>query len=454
MGSTMFERYDLIVRGGEVWSATGPAHVDLGVRDGKVAAVGDLSADDGDEVIDATGLWVMPGAIDTQVHFREPGLEHKEDLESGTRAAIAGGVTTVFEMPNTVPPTTSREALQHKLDLAAGRAWCDYSFFVGGSPDNVGQLKQLEEAPGSPGIKVFMGSSTGSLLIDDEEVLRAVMLNGRHRMAVHSEDEAVLRENKAAFGETHDVRDHPKIRSVEAAVTSTKRLIRLCRETGRPVHVLHVSTAEELPLIAEAKAEGLPVTCEVTPHHLTLGAEDYETKGPLVQMNPPVRDERHRPALWEAVKSGLVDVLGSDHAPHTLEEKAKPYPASPSGMPGVQTLLPVMMDWALRGQTSVGQIVRLLCEGPASIYGISSKGTLTAGYDADLVLFDPQGSTVVDSSWLQSKCGWSPYEGRTLQGKVVKTVLRGRTVWELGTIGTPSGKPVGFVWKGHDRSAR
>lgn len=437
-----------------MWSSSGSARVDVGITDGKIAAVGELPLAEATEIIDLTGLWVLPGVIDTQVHFREPGLEHKEDLESGTRAAIAGGVTAVFEMPNTNPPTTTARALDDKLQRAQGRAWCDYSFFVGGSPENVDELEHLESLPGTPGVKVFMGSSTGSLLVDDEQILRRIMQHGRHRMAVHSEDEAILRATKAAFGPEPQVQDHPKIRSVEAAVASTTRLINLCRETRRPVHILHISTADELPLIAAAKREGLPVTCEVTPHHLTLDSRDYATLGSKVQMNPPVRDKAHQDALWQAVLDGLVDVLGSDHAPHTAEEKSQPYPQSPSGMPGVQTLLPVMVDWAVRGRIGVERIVRLTSEAPAEIYGIEGKGKIESGFDADIAVVDPGGETSVTADWLQSKCGWSPYEGRTWQGRVVRTILRGATVYDGNPVGTPAGEPVQFGWKSGQLSSR
>lgn len=439
---------DLRILGGVVVHPNGQNQLDIAIRNGKIIALGDLSSATSEETIDANGLHVLPGAIDTQVHFREPGLEHKEDLESGTRCAIMGGVTTIFEMPNTQPATTTQEALEDKLNRAKGRAWCDYAFFVGAGTDNSAELGRLEMLPGTPGVKIFMGSSTGSLLVETDEDLRQVLRNGVRRCPIHAEDEPRLRARKSLLSDHPHPREHPFLRDPEAAKIATERILALSAETGRPVHVLHISTADELPVLASAKQRGLGTTCEVTPQHLTFNAEDYERLGTHLQMNPPIREEHHRKALWEAVRAGLFDVFGSDHAPHTLEEKAKPYPQSPSGMPGVQTLLPILLDWVHRGELPLEQLVAMISANPAALYGIVGKGQIREGYDADLVLVDLKKSYEVENAWLQSKCGWSPYEGMNLTGRIEHVVLRGHwAVRNTALHGNPAGEMVNFDWK-------
>lgn len=442
--------FDVLVRGGQIVTGAGTWEGDIGISRGQIAEIDDLSASTADDVIEAKGLHVLPGVIDTQVHFREPGLEHKEDLESGTRAAIFGGVTSIFEMPNTQPSTTSREELEAKLDRASGRAWCDYSFFVGASTDNISSLRELEMLPGTPGIKIFAGSSTGSLLVENESDLREVLRNGVRRCPVHSEDEARNRERKSLISSEPHAREHPSLRDAESARQSTERLLRLSKETGRPLHILHVSTRDEIPLLERAKVEGLGTTCEITPQHLWfVGPEAYDRLGSLAQMNPPVRSEEHRQALRDAVRAGLFDVVGSDHAPHTLDEKARPYPQSPSGMPGVQTLLQVMLTFVKRdGLISLEELVKLASENPARIYGINNKGRIEPGFDADLALVDFSRDVIFERSMVQSKCGWSPFEGETLNAPPSHVLLRGAVVIREGALqGKPSGAPVGFDWK-------
>lgn len=442
--------YDTLIRGGRVVSSQGVHEGDVGISGDKIVAVGSLSAEDAAEVIDAKGLLVMPGLIDTQVHFREPGLEHKEDLESGTRAAILGGVTTIFEMPNTSPPTISAQALGDKLRRAAGRAWCDYGFFVGATAENLGELTVLEMLPGTPGVKIFMGSSTGSLLLEGREFLRAALKNGSRRVSVHSEDEERLRQRKTAAGDAVAVTEHPNIRDAESARLSTERLLQVSEETGRPVHVLHISSADEIPLLRAAKAQQPGrVTAEVTPQHLFFSApEAYERLGTLAQMNPPIRSEEHRLALWDALREGIFDMFGSDHAPHTLEEKAKPYPHSPSGMPGVQTMLPVLLTFVSQGKLTIEQLVCLSAENPARLFGLRDKGLIASSYQADLVLVDPARKVVFDRSMVASKCGWSPYEGETFTGWPVGVILQGKSVVKEGElIGSPSGKAAQYNWK-------
>lgn len=443
-------RFELLVRGGEVASSRGVYPADVGVVGGRIAAVGALGGAEAEDVLDARGLAVLPGVIDTQVHFREPGMEHKEDLESGSRSALEGGVTTVFEMPNTAPPTTTRAALDDKLRRAEGRMWCNYAFFVGASPENVVELASLEELPGVPGVKIFMGSSTGSLLVADQGTLLDVLRSGRRRCAVHAEDHALLEERKRLLPPAPSVSEHPIVRDAECALRATKRLLAAAEETLRPVHVLHVSTADELPLLRSAKRRGLDVSAEVTPQHLWFAApEVYQRLGTLAQMNPPIRSSLHRDALRKAVRDGLFDVFGSDHAPHTLEEKARPYPESPSGMPGVQTLVPALLTLGFReGLCSLERFVAMACENPARLYRLVGKGHVEVGYDADLTIVDLRSCRVVERGRVASKCGWSPFEGEKLLGWPVHVVVGGKVRLREGVVvGSPSGAPCRFEGK-------
>ena len=439
----MTATFDLIIKGATCVSHNGTGPADVGVRDGRTAEIGDLSAADAAEVIDATGLHLLPGVIDTQVHFREPGNEHKEDLATGSLAAVLGGVTAVFEMPNTSPSTTNPEALADKLNRADGRMWCDHAFYLGGTVDNADHIAELERLPGCCGIKVFLGSSTGTLLIPDDATLKRLLAHGTRRVAIHSEDEYRLKE-RAGERKPGDPSTHPVWRDEETALRATTRLLKLARETGRRVHVLHVTTAEEMALLAKHKDIA---TVETTPQHLTLAAPDcYERLGTYAQMNPPIRNARHRAALQEAVRQGIVDVIGSDHAPHTKDEKAKPYPESPSGMPGVQTLLPLLLDHAANGRMTLERVMDLTSAGAARIFGIAGKGRIAVGYDADYTLVDLKRKQEITSDWLASKCGWSPFEGLTVTGWPVGTIIRGTRVMADGEVlGDPQGKPVRFV---------
>ncbi len=438
----MSKTYDLIVKGGNVWTTGGPADVDVAVRDGRIAGIGSFDIGDAGQIINAAGLTVLPGVVDTQVHFREPGNEHKEDLESGTRAAALGGVTAVFEMPNTNPSTTTSEALQDKLDRAAGRAWTDHAFFIGASPENAEQLGELETLPGCCGVKMFMGSSTGNLLVDDDDTVRRVLANGSRRVAVHSEDEPRLIERQGERVEG-DPATHPVWRDEETAIICTKRLLKLARESGRRVHVLHITTADEVALLAAAKDIA---TCEVTPQHLTLVAPDcYEQLGTNAQMNPPIRGQQHNDGLWAGVRDGVFDVVGSDHAPHTADEKAAAYPASPSGMPGVQTQLPLLLDHVNAGRLTLARLVDLVCSGPARIYNVAGKGRIACGFDADFTLVDLKATREITADWLASKCGWSPFEGMTVTGWPMGTIIRGNVVMREGELTNEAGgAPVRF----------
>lgn len=438
--------YDLVIRNARLASGE---PIDVAIEGGNIAAVGSFSASiETRETLDAGGLTIGPGLIDTQVHFREPGLEHKEDLKTGSMAAIAGGVTTFFEMPNTDPTTTTREALEDKLARARGRCYADFAFFVGATTENAATLAELEMAPGAAGIKIFMGSSTGPLLVASDDDLRPVLRAGVRPCPIHAEDEPRNRARKLEF-ENPRVQDHPLIRDEESARLATERILALSRETGRPVHILHLSTRDELPMIAAAKAAGLPVTAEVTPQHLFFHAPDcYDRIGSRAQMNPPIRSIEHRDGIRQALRDGLFDVFGSDHAPHTLEEKARAYPLSPSGMPGVQTMLPALLRFAQEGLIDLVKLFRMGAERPASLYGIRGKGRIAAGYDADLVLVDPQATRVMRDTDMLSKCGWTPYDGETLGDFPRYVFLRGTLVAREGKIvGEPIGQAVGFDWK-------
>ena len=433
--------YDLILRNGTVWTPGGPAEVSVGVRDGRIAAIG-VNGDAG-ETIDCTGLTVLPGVIDSQVHFREPGLEHKEDLESGSRAAVLGGVTAVFEMPNTKPNTDSAEALNHKLDRAYDRMWCDHAFYVGATSANAPMLAELERLPGTAGVKIFMGASTGDLLVSEDGELARVLASGRRRVAIHAEDEARMQE-RADERVTGDPSSHPVWRDDESAMLATRRILTLARAAKRRIHILHVTTPAELEVIAGHKDIA---TCEVTPQHLTLAGEDaYPRLGTFAQMNPPIRSGAHRDGLWHWLNQGVPDVLGSDHAPHTREEKAQAYPASPSGMPGVQTLLPLMLDHVAKGRTTLQRVIELTSAGPQRVFNIAGKGRIAAGYDADFTIVDLKAEWTVEESWLASRCGWSPFTDMVLTGKPIGTIIRGRRVmWDGQLANAASGRPVRFA---------
>lgn len=440
----MPERFDLIVKGGTVATPGGLVAADIGARGGRIAALGALDEAAAEEVIDARGLHVLPGVIDTQVHFREPGNEHKEDLASGTRAAALGGVAAVCEMPNTNPSTTTEALLEDKLARAAGRAAVDHAFFVGAAHENVGELAALEQLPGCAGVKLFMGSSTGSLLVPDDEGVLAVLRAGRRRVAVHAEDETRLVERKRIALEGRTPHLHPLWRDEETALLAVRRLLAHARSAGRRVHVLHVTSAGEMELLARHKDIA---TVETTPQHLTLAApECYDRLGSLAQMNPPIREASHRAALWRAVREGVVDVIGSDHAPHTLEEKARPYPDSPSGMPGVQTLVPILLDHVHAGRLSLERFVDLTSAGPARIYGIVGKGRIARGYDADFTVVDLALERVIENRWIASRCGWTPFAGMRVTGWPRMTVIRGRLVMrEDELLGSPQGRPLRFL---------
>ena len=432
--------FDLLLTGGTVHLPGGPVQTSVGVRGGRIVAIG--AAGDAGETIDCTGLDILPGVIDTQVHFREPGLVHKEDLESGARAAVLGGVTAVFEMPNTKPNTDSAAAITDKLTRAHRRMWCDHAFYVGATNHNAADLAELERMPGTAGVKIFMGASTGDLLVAEDASLAAVLASGHRRVAIHSEDEARM---NARAGEriSGDPSSHPVWRDDESAMLSTRRIVALAREARRRIHVLHITTPAELEFLSAHKDL---VTCEVTPQHLTLaGEEAYPRLGTLAQMNPPIRSGAHRDGLWQWLRQGAVDILGSDHAPHTREEKAQTYPASPSGMPGVQTMLPLMLDHVAHGRTTLARVIDLTSAGPQRVFGIVGKGRIAVGYDADFSVVDLKAKWTITDAWLASRCGWSPFTGMEVTGRPVGTIVRGnRVMWDGALANAAVGEPIRF----------
>jgi dihydroorotase len=439
----MVQTFDLVIRGGTVATPGGLGTADVAVSQGRIAAIGSFEASQAGEVFDATGLHVLPGVIDSQVHFREPGLEWKEDLESGSRSAALGGVTAVFEMPNTDPSTTTPEMMADKINRAKGRMHTDHAFYAGATHDNTDLLPVMEKMAGCCGVKVFMGASTGQLLVEDDEGVERVLNAISRRAAFHSEDEYRLAERRK-LARQGDWTSHPEVRDVEAAVSSTKRLLRLARKTGKRIHVLHVTTGEEMQLLSEAKDVA---TCEITPQHLTLaGPEDYQRLKGYAQMNPPVRDAAQREALWRAVNQGIPDVIGSDHAPHTKEEKARPYPASPSGMPGVQTIVPVMLTHVANGKMTLERFIELTSAGPQRVFGIANKGRIAKGYDADFTIVDLKARKTITHEWSASRCGWTPFDGMEAKAWPIATFVRGALVmWDGALVAPGRGEPVRFV---------
>lgn len=435
-------QYETIFKNGTVANHDGIHRTDIGVRSGRIVALGDLGTADAGEVVDCTGLHILPGVIDTQVHFREPGLTHKEDLESGSLSAVMGGVTGVFEMPNTNPLTTSRETFEEKIRLGTRRMHCDFAFYIGGTHDNVRDLPELERLPGCAGVKVFMGSSTGSLLVADDDGVEAILRAISRRAAFHSEDEYRLEERKS-LRVPGDPSSHPVWRDVEAAMRSTRRLVALARKTGKRIHVLHISTADEMVFLAAHKDVA---SVEVTPHHLTLDETAYTRLGTYAQMNPPVRDAAHRDGIWAGVSNGVADILGSDHAPHTREEKDHAYPGSHSGMTGVQTLVPIMLDHVNKGRMSLERFVDMTSHGPNRLFGIANKGRIAVGYDADLTIVDLKRTETITNDWVKSRVGWTPYHGVSVIGWPVGTIVRGHKVmWENELVTPSQGQPMRFL---------
>ena len=444
--------YDLILKGGRVllshpenpWNIVEET-LDIGVKDGFISEIGSLNKSQGKTVLSLNNIHVLPGLMDTQVHFREPGMEYKEDIAHGSLAAVKGGITAFFEMPNTIPPTMTQKALEDKVERARKVSWCDFAFYAGAGKDNKLELSKLRKLPGCCGVKVFMGKSTGDLLVKEQALLEHIVSqSGPGVTAIHSEDEDRLNERKPlASKKPLSVHNHLLWRDAKTALFSTERVVAIAEKYRKPIHILHLSTKEEMEFLENHRAL---VSTEVTPQHLTLSApECYEAWGTLVQMNPPIRDKTHQEALWRALQKGLVDIIASDHAPHTLEEKQKPYPGTPSGMPGVQTLLPLMLDHVHHRRLDLKTLVKMLSSNPVRRFKLKNQGLIKKGYKAHFTLVDVKARKTISSSWLASKCGWSPFEGQTVTGWPVGTILYGQPVVREGEVlGQPAGQPVEF----------
>jgi dihydroorotase len=435
--------HDLLIRNGTLVLPWGLEPADIGVTHGVVTTLAPGSAAEAAEVIDATGLHVLPGLIDAHTHLRDPAQAAVESIPSGTRAAVLGGLCAVFDMPNGNPSITTAERLAVKKDFAATRSWCDLGLYVGAARGSIEDLAALELEDGVCAVKVFAGSSTGDLLIEDDETLERVMRSGRRRVAYHSEDEYRLRDRKPLFHEGMPYATHAEWRDVEAAFLGTRRLMALARKTGRPAHILHVSTAEELDYLQDYRDIA---TVEVLLNHLTQWAPDaYDRLGPYAVMNPPIRDARHKEAAWAAVRDGMVDVVGSDHAPHARAAKEKPWPLCAAGLTGVQTIVPLMLDHVSAGRLSLMRLADLMCAGPARVYGVRGKGRIARGYDADFTLVDMGRRRVIEENWIASPCGWTPFAGVAVQGWPVATIIRGRTVMrDDEVLGAPMGRLMRF----------
>ena len=437
----MSENYNIIIKNGTCYIDGKLTKVDLALSGNKIQKIGKIELNSS-KVFDATDKVVIPGIIDTQTHFREPGSTDVEDLESGSRAAVLGGVTSLFEMPNTNPPTSNLIEFDKKLQLAKDRMHSNYAFYFGATPENIDQLSKLRDLKGCCGVKLFAGSSTGKLLVDKEVDIEKVIANSDRIVSIHSEDEEILK-MRVKFKKKGDVHSHPEWRNVECAMSSTRRVVKIAERYNKRIHVLHVTTKEEVDFLAMHKKN---VTFEITPQHLTLYAPDcYDKLGTYAQMNPPIRSKEHYDRLWAAIKNNVVDVLGSDHAPHSKENKEKEYPNTPSGMPGVQTIFPVMLDHVNNGKLSLDQLIKLMCENPCRIFGIKDKGFIKEGFDADLTIVDMNKEQVIKNEMMASKCGWTPFDNYKVKGFPIGTIVNGNLVMSEGKIVSKAqGQPLKF----------
>ncbi len=433
---------DLIIKNGSCFIEGNLVKTDIGITKNKISHIGNLENENSNEIYDAENLIVLPGCLDTQVHFREPGSTDAEDLNSGSRAAIVGGITGVFEMPNTNPPTSNKKEFQNKLNLAKNRMYCNYAFYFGATPENQEELADLKSLEGCCGVKLFAGSSTGNLLVHKEEDIEKVFASTSKIVSVHSEDEEILNQRKK-LREKGNVLTHPIWRNEESAISSTRRIVKIALRLNKKAHILHVTTKEEVDFLSQNKGN---ITFEITPQHLTLTSpECYEKLGTFAQMNPPIRDKSHYDRLWYAVRNNYNDTIGSDHAPHLKENKLKDYPETPSGMPGVQTLMPVMLNHINEGRLKLEQLIKLLCENPVKIFGIKNKGYIKKDYDADFTIIDMNKVIEIKNEKIESKCGWSPFNGHKFKGTPVATIVNGKIKMKDGVIlGDPEGTPLQF----------
>ncbi len=437
----MSDNFSLIIKNGSCYIDGKLTKTDIGLSGNKIKKIGKIELNSS-KVYDATDKVVLPGIIDTQVHFREPGSTDAEDLESGSRAAVLGGVTALFEMPNTNPPTSNLVEFDKKLQAAKNRMHSNYAFYFGATPNNTDQLAQLKDVEGCCGVKLFAGSSTGNLLVDKEADIEKVISSSDRIVSIHSEDEDIIKLRKK-FIKKGDVHSHAEWRNVEVAMSSTRRVVKIAERYNKKIHVLHVTTREEVDFLAMHKKN---VTFETTPQHLTMYAPDcYDKLGTYAQMNPPLRTKEHYDRLWIAIKNNIVDVLGSDHAPHLKENKDKEYPNTPSGMPGVQTIFPVMLDHVNNGKLSLQQLINLMCENPCKIFGIKNKGFIKEGFDADLTIADMNKEVTIKNEMIASKCGWTPFNNYKVKGFPVGTIVNGHLVMSDGKVVEESkGTPLKF----------
>lgn len=404
------------------------SQVDVLLKDEQISQIGSNLNLEANDIVDATGLHLLPGVIDDQVHFRDPGLTHKEDLRTGSHACAKGGVTTFLEMPNTNPATITLDALDAKLDIAAEKCVVNYGFYIGATPDNV---EVLSQATRTPGIKIFIGSSTGNLLVDQQKALERIFAGTSLTICAHCEDEATVRANSERLGGGSCHADHSRIRDHNAALIATKRAVDLADRHNHRFHVLHVSTAQEAEFL---RTTSDLITAEACPHHLLFNINDYERLGSLVQMNPSIKTSEDCDALWDALRNGAIEVVATDHAPHTREEKNQPYPKSPSGLPAVENSLALMLNAVHEGNCTLEQVVQWMCEAPARVWDIVNKGRITEGYDADLVLVDLAREHTIRNEDQLTKSGWSPWHGATLTGLPVRTWVMGQTVFSDGQV--------------------
>ena len=436
--------YDLCLKNGQAMIDNNLEQTNIYITDGKIAHISNKMNLQAQESIDCKNLIILPGVIDTQVHFREPGLEGKETLESGMLSAVAGGVTAIFEMPNTNPLTITPETIEDKLQRASNGAWCDYAFYLGGTMRTSSNLSEWENLKGVCGIKIFMGASTGDLMTATDEEVESVVSNGSRVIAVHAEDQMIMMENmKSILADSNDVGMHCKWRSPESCLSATTRVVNLARKHNRRVHILHITTSDEMDFLAKNKDVA---SVELLANHLTLHAPDcYEKLGTLAQQNPPIREKKHQDALWAALNNEIVDIIASDHAPHTLEEKSSIYPKSPSGTPGVQTLVPVMLNHVNNKKLSLSRLVSLWSYGPERVHKIFGKGRIQEGYDADFTIVDMNKEMTIENSQQKSRSQWSPYDGMKVKGWPTHTIVRGNCVMRNDEITRkPLGKMVQF----------
>ena len=421
----------ILIKNARCVSSSGIIKQDVLLRDGKIAQLGQIKASTAEKVIDGIHLFLLPGALDPQVHFRDPGLTHKEDLRTGSMAAASGGVTSFFDMPNTKPSTITIEAMSERKRVAAEKCVVNYNFFIGATNTNLEVLNGVENVPG---IKIFMGSSTGDLLVSDTKDLDNIFGNGSRLIAVHAEDDEIINAAAEIYKNSTDFNHHQFVRPADAALKATTLAVELSIKYQRRLHILHMTTLDEVRYLEIQKSKA-PISAEVCPQHFLLSAPHvYQKLGAYAQMNPPIRDKQHGEALWEGLVNGVIDCIATDHAPHTHEEKASPFGSAPSGMPGVETSLPMLLDRANRGLCKLEDVVKWMCEKPVELYKVKNKGHIKEGYDADLVLVDMGKKRSIENGNLWTKVNWSPYDGWTTQGWPVTTIVNGHIVFQDGEI--------------------